>query len=216
LTQQQTSREAAFVKHLVSLHENENRAALAVLRRGLGKPLGSSAEVWRYVATWTRNLPNWRADCYYLVASLFALHPDSVWPESELHRRRRPPNLGDSFKRLEDQQHRGQPATADKGQDHASPMERRFVALLNCHWDDLDKHLRQAVSLLKSKEVPVNWAQLLRDIQGWDHDDHPVQRRWARAFWGSSTQDTGQGIPLTGQAPEDPQDNSESNDYTDQ
>jgi CRISPR system Cascade subunit CasB len=216
LTQQQTSREVAFVKYLVSLQERENRAALAALRRGLGKPPGTSAEVWRQVAPWTGGLPNWRADCYCLMACLFGLYPDSGWPETELHGRRSPPNLGDSFNRLEDEQRRGQSASADEGQDHASPVERRFVALLNCHQDDLDHHLRQAVSLLKSKDAPVDWAELLKDIQRWDNDDRLVQRRWARSFWGGRQRDDAGESALTGQSPEDPQDNSKSDDHTNQ
>jgi CRISPR system Cascade subunit CasB len=95
-------------------------------------------------------------------------------------------------------------------------VERRFVALLNCHQDDLDHHLRQAVSLLKSKDAPVDWAELLKDIQRWDNDDRLVQRRWARAFWGGRQRDAAGESPLTGQSPEDPQDNSKSDDHTDQ
>ena len=64
-------------------------------------------------------------------------------------------------------------------------VERRFVALLNTHPDDLDDQLRQAVSFLHSKDVPVNWHQLLRDVCAWGHPERYVQRRWAGAFWGA-------------------------------
>jgi CRISPR system Cascade subunit CasB len=62
--------------------------------------------------------------------------------------------------------------------------------LLAAHPDDLDFHLRQAVSFLKSRDVPVNWHQLLSDVLAWGHPERYVQRRWARAFWGRSTQHT--------------------------
>ena len=63
-------------------------------------------------------------------------------------------------------------------------IERRFVALLAAHPDDLDFYLRQAVSFLRSKEVPVNWQQLLSDVLAWSHPERYVQKAWARAFWG--------------------------------
>ena len=66
-------------------------------------------------------------------------------------------------------------------------LERRFTALLAAHPDDLPDYLRQAVSFLKSKDVPINWNQLLWDLQDWDKREDPkysVQKKWARAFWG--------------------------------
>ncbi len=69
-----------------------------------------------------------------------------------------------------------------KGGDQTA-IERRFTAMLNAHPDDLPDYLRQAVSFLKSKEVAINWAQLLRDLQAWGHPDKYVQKRWADEFW---------------------------------
>ena len=65
--------------------------------------------------------------------------------------------------------------------------EKRFVALLNCHQEDLPDHLRHAVSLLRSKEIPIDWARLLRDLRWWHREDKRVQRDWARAFWGRTS-----------------------------
>lgn len=75
-------------------------------------------------------------------------------------------------------------ATRSRGEGGEPGVERRFVALLNCHRDDLPAHLRHAVGLLKSKEIPVDWAELLHDILRWDSESRSVQRAWARAFWG--------------------------------
>src|SRR5262249_54428628 len=50
-------------------------------------------------------------------------------------------------------------------------IEKRFVALLNCHEDDLAEHLRHAIGLLRSKEIPVDWIQLLKDLRNWNHPD---------------------------------------------
>jgi CRISPR system Cascade subunit CasB len=61
--------------------------------------------------------------------------------------------------------------------------EKRLVALMNSHLDDLPKHLQHIVSLLKSKDIPINWSQLLSDVQNWQREDREIQRRWARGFW---------------------------------
>jgi CRISPR system Cascade subunit CasB len=70
-------------------------------------------------------------------------------------------------------------------------MEARFVALLNAHPDDLDDHLRHAVSLLKAYERPLDWFRLFDDLLRWDHPDGHVQLRWARDFYRSNAGETG-------------------------
>ncbi len=156
-----------FISHLESLRED--RGALAALRRGLGQPPGTVADMYRYVVPWLPDdAPRWQEDAYYLVAALFAFHP----AEGGMG------NLGDHFARPRD----------PHGDNTA--IERRFTALLAAHPDDLPYYLRQAVSFLRSKEVPVNWDQLLSDIMAWGHPDRYVQKSWARAFWGRPAEET--------------------------
>jgi CRISPR type I-E-associated protein CasB/Cse2 len=71
----------------------------------------------------------------------------------------------------------------DKWKDAERRTEKRLVTLLNCHQDDLPDHLRHTIGLLKSKEIPINWLQLLNDVQNWQRESRDVQRRWARQFW---------------------------------
>ncbi len=166
----QSGRGEQFISYLKELADDENRAALAALRRCLGKSPGEAAEAHRYVLRF--NPEPWNEWAYYLVAGLFALHPES-WPQKES--KSRLTNLGASF------------AWMKTKADNDSSIERRFVALLDSHADDLSEHLRHAISLLKSKEIPVDWLQLLRDLRSWNHEDRFVQRNWARAFWGTNT-----------------------------
>ena len=171
---QMTREPNAFIRRLQELATNQDRGALAALRRGLGRPPGAAAEMFRYVEPW---LPERRsADqeaAYYLIASLFALHPKSV-SEGNLGQ-----HLASIRSKGKDDEDKG-----DEDKDDA--LERRFSALLAAHPDDLPNYLRQAVSMLKSKETPINWDQLLRDVQAWDAPDRRVQKAWARAFWGKS------------------------------
>lgn len=169
-----------FIQDLEKLADDRNgkkpdRAALAALRRGLGKSPGEVSEVHRYIVPYISHLNDFnykQADCYYLVASLFALHQIS-WQGDEKFDYKR--NLGASFAKLQ--------ASSDGNES----TEKRFVALLNSHQEDLANHLRHAVSLLKSKEIGIDWLQLLKDLQRWDNDDRRVQRDWAKAFWSSTS-----------------------------
>lgn len=166
-TAPEPSREERFITHLNSLRTDSQRgtAAMAALRRGLGRPPGSAAEMHRYLVPALGNAEGWWADARYLVASLYAYwhqgHSDHVPSTSA--------NFGASFARLKDE---------------SDSIEKRFEALLNSHVDDLPQHLRHAVGLLKGKDVSVSWAQLLYDVSHWDSETRFVQRNWAKGFWG--------------------------------
>jgi CRISPR system Cascade subunit CasB len=67
------SREERFVTYLEQLEHAEDRAALAALRRSLGKSPGEASEAHRYVLRF--NPPVREEETYYLIGALFALHP---------------------------------------------------------------------------------------------------------------------------------------------
>ena len=149
-----------YITFLLSL--KENRGALAALRRGLGRTPGTTPEMYPYIVPWLPDKVSAQMEAaYYLTAALFAYHPVNTLSG----------NLGDHLR-----------ATINGGGNEQA-TERRFVALLQCHPDDLPGHLRHAVSYLKSKEQPVNWQQLFEDLLKWDHPQRFVQKRWAGSFW---------------------------------
>ena len=149
-----------LVVWLEKLRDREDRAALAKLRRGLGKRMGTP-EMYPYVVPF---LPKERRneDLYFLVASLFALHPDAA-PRGR--------GMGEVFRKI-------------GGGDASESIEKRFVHLLSAHREDVADTLRQAVSLAKSKDVAVDYHQLMADLLRWDHPDRYVQLRWAKDYWG--------------------------------
>lgn len=158
-----------FITYLDSLRDD--RGALAALRRGLGQPPGTAREMYPYVVRWLpAEISATREAAYYLIAALFAYHPDPGGSG----------NLGQAFRR-----------TLDPGGDNTA-TERRFTALLTAHSDDLPFYLRQAISYLKSTAppVPVDWNQLFTDVLAWGHPAGYVQKQWARAFWGRAADDT--------------------------
>ena len=151
-------REEAFVEHLQRLAQEQDRAALAALRSGLAQPDCVAAAMHPHVVPFLADQRDWDDWRFYLVGALFAWHPRSAGTR----------NLGESFRAIS---------------DLSESVEARLIALLNAHRDDVPSHLRQAIGLLRSKDVPVNWARLLRDLGAWDHPDRWVQRAWARRFY---------------------------------
>ena len=104
-------------------------------------------ELYPYVVPYTQGL-QYTSDenAYYIIASLVGLYPTPSWQRSD---GKQLTNLGASLALLKD--------------DSGDSLGKRFVALLNAHADDLPEHLRHTISLLKSKDKPVNWLRLLRD-----------------------------------------------------
>jgi len=156
-----------FIARLESLVKKEDRGALATLRRGLSKDV--PFEVYRFMP-FTRN--RWQEDTALIIGPLFAYwHQGEDKPKSSGEKQ----NLGASIRTLVRER--------ENWEDAMKSIERRFGAMLNCHADDLRHHLRHAVSLLRSKDVSVNWRLLCDHVQQWDHPDRWVQREWARSFW---------------------------------
>jgi CRISPR system Cascade subunit CasB len=162
------------LRALAEPEERADRAALAALRRGLGKRPGEAPEMFPVLIPLLPygRLRQWDERCAYTIAALFAMHPVS-WDDAEDGRWRR--NLGASLRRLRE-------ATDSDG------PERRMTALLNSDGDNLPEHLRGIVALLRGKDVPVDWQQLAYDLRDWGRSDRRVQRRWAEAFWGQAEQ----------------------------
>lgn len=170
-----------FIGYLLNLAKeaHEDRGALADLRSGLGKEPGQMVRVHRHVVPYLTG-KSYDDRWYYLTATLFGMHPKHKEPtehESNGKKWKEVWTIGRAFRPL------AFPPTEPK----KDSMEARFVALLNAHADDLDDHLRHAVSLLKASEQPLDWFRLFQDLLNWDRPDGRVQLRWARDFYRSDS-----------------------------
>ena len=142
---------------------------LAFLRHGLGKSFGESAQRDGWVLdTLQKSQPSEEEgfdlsetdiDWACCVASLFASH--RIFTQDR---------FAAAFRRLW------------KERDETATVARRFAVLLECDPRDLATHLRHAVSLLKTDEIGLDWANLLFDLARWNDPDRRVQRRWSRDF----------------------------------
>jgi CRISPR system Cascade subunit CasB len=166
-----------YLEELAARQENgdsDARAALARLRRSLGRWPTDSLDVARYVAHYLPADPRTARDraresAAYLIAGLFAYHPVS-WQSEDPKART---SFGASFRQL----------TEGKTEDQRQAIDRRFEVLLACHDEELPFHLRRAIALLKSADVPVDWRRLVRHVAAWNHPDRYVQLAWARHYW---------------------------------
>lgn len=163
-----------LIHKLESLREADDRATLASLRRGMGQPPGSVLETSRIVERiLDEDDREYVRVPLYVIAPLFAYHPASESGD------RWRSNMGSHFRKL-----------AGEGEEPPTNVERRFMALLASEPGDLSDTLRQAISLLKSKDVPVNWLNLFNDVQAWldrrsegEAKRQEVRLRWSRSFW---------------------------------
>lgn len=168
-------RENPFVASLERLYRENDRAALAKLRRGLGKK-GGTPEMYRYVVPYLpRETKPSVIERYFLIASLFASHPEPA---------HRSASIGKSFRTMKQE---------------SPSVEKRFETLLSANIEDIGGHLRQAVSLAKSKNVPIDFHRLFEDLGKWHYSDRRVQRQWALDFWGYEKENTETETDLKGE-----------------
>jgi len=158
-----SARDLRFIAYLERLASSGPRGALADLAAELGKRPGTSPRTVRWLARWTAHVSEAERVRHHLVAALFAAHPAGTDGG----------NLGLTMARI----------ASRRGLTPS--FERRCVALLEAYAEDVGEHLRHLVYLARAADVPLNWAQLLADLRGWDDPLGRVQARWARSFWAS-------------------------------
>jgi CRISPR system Cascade subunit CasB len=146
-----------FIQRLYDLAAREDRAALAELRRSFSNPLAALPYVVPFLP---KDAPRREETALSLVAGLFALHPE-----------------------------RGHVSLAKALSIIAKDSESvalRFRALLNADAEDLPTHLRHAVSLVRSRDLAIDYDDLLAAVRWWGSESKNRQRAWARDFWGTT------------------------------
>ncbi len=64
-------------------------------------------------------------------------------------------------------------------------VDRRVAILIDSDRDELPFRLRQAVHFVATHRRPINWSLLLWDLLVWEHPNRPVQKAWARTYFGN-------------------------------
>lgn len=162
-----SERAERFVQHLAAL-QGENPGAMAALRRSQAFAPGTHAPAFPFVERFVGSeCPAWDAWrlALYVVAGLFARHPLQESCSFAAA-------FGDLMRERE-----------------SKSIEKRFIALLEADAENVAYYLRQAVSLLASEQVGIDYVQLLDDLAVWMNphaDTDRIRQRWARDFYRKS------------------------------
>ncbi len=163
--------QSSFVEHLEQFRDQHETAVLACLRRGLGKRMGTPAMYPLVVPFLPKSVED--QELYFLVASLFALHPAPA-PRGR--------SLGAVLRMIAT-------ARTTRAGTRRKSIENRFVHLLQADTEEVRGMLRQVVSLAKSEGVGIDYHRLLSDLHQWEHPTGFVQHGWASDFWGRSEEE---------------------------
>ncbi|WP_051196399.1 type I-E CRISPR-associated protein Cse2/CasB [Jonesia quinghaiensis] len=168
-----------------SAHSSTSRGTLAALRRAAGKRPGETPEIWDITMSglaeydqnpWVRRLqrsapeaPTPHESAAHIVLCLYATHQQSQ--ANNMNDPNTP--LGRAIQRLH--------ATGRE----SGGLNKRFTALATSQ--DIDEaafHLRGIVTLLRRQSIPLDYAQLARDLVNFQDPERrgQVLLRWSRDF----------------------------------
>jgi CRISPR system Cascade subunit CasB len=156
----------------VSDRVNRDNGAKADFKRALSGEPEHVLRVYPFVLPYVGKLSDFESEqqrqekqIWIPVACLSVYYPQPI------QKTEKPRNFGHSCRSLAT-------ATNSEGAD------RRFRALLDLVLSDIQSPLAALVRQMKSKDIAINYAQLLADLRQWEHPKQYIQDRWARAFWG--------------------------------
>lgn len=159
-----------FIDHLQQLAKS-NRGALAELRRSLTFAPGTVPRIFPYVEPFIasdEHPDSARRLAHYLVAGLYALHPQQQ---------------GVTLAKAMGALYRKQKLSPS--------TEGRFITLLESNAGTLAEPLRHCVTLLRTHNLAINYRTLLSDLTIWLNPTSPdpldiLRRRWASDFYSAA------------------------------
>jgi CRISPR system Cascade subunit CasB len=169
--------EKEFVDELVRAVEKD-RAAIASFKRAIGTSVGDSSEAMK---NFYKMLPypivgnRTKEEIYFMVATLFS------------YSKRNGELTFPAAMRIMKDQHL-----------LSASMVKRFRVLLDSKFDqdaygnlipgELGRRIKGLLGILKSNNINIDWAELLKDVLNWNHESRYVQKKWARTFFGGQSQ----------------------------
>ena len=179
---------AQQLHRLQALPDNQRRAELAKLRRGIGHAPGELPELWGSFLLGMpesfqgRSAPSAAEWAVYLALTLYAMHQ-----QGNDRLMNCPGNtLGRAVRQLAERNSAGQDWT------EASVL-RRFNALATADsMPEVSHHLRGMIQLLRREGIPLDYPQLAEDLYQYQFVDGApnVRLRWGRDLYASSTEKT--------------------------
>ncbi|CAO5183783.1 CRISPR system Cascade subunit CasB [Frankia sp. AiPs1] len=152
-------------------------AALAAIRRGLGKRPGDVPELWPYTVPIIGGYAQAEPAVFHAF-TLFAAHQQS----QSLPMHARGHSFGAACHRLA--------AAVTKGGGNADTVTRRFVAAGSANTvDAFAVHARGLVTLLRGQQITLDYRQFVLDAHSWTHRGRLTitRRRWGRDYYTART-----------------------------
>lgn len=157
--------------------EATTRAALAKLRRGIGREPGSVPELWEMtlgelpeVLLSKGDAPSRGEWAVHTALTLFALHQQGKDTQKESMCKEKM-SLGTAVRRL-----------ADRDPKHEEAVKRRFhAAAMSDSFETLSWRIRGLIQLLKANDIPLDYPALTEDLYWFQV---PAKRDAIRLTWG--------------------------------
>lgn len=166
-----------LMKLVQSSHNAAVAAALARLRRGIGKEPGSQPEIWDITLEGMPeelqgrgNQPSYAERAAHTALTLFALHQQGKsMREKCMYEQEQ--SLGKAMRIF-----------IHHDPDREQAVTRRFVATVTADsFSELTWHLRGLIQLLRTKDIPLDYPALAADLY---HFQFPGQQDHIRLQWG--------------------------------
>ncbi len=179
---------ARRLRWLRDLPEHPRKAALAHLRRGVGRIPGDLPELWgMFLDGMPEELksqngkPTSAEWAIYLALTLYALHQQGhVLPGDDMNQQG--VELGQAARRL-----------VSPGEDPAdSSIQKRLNALATApQMREIAQHLRGMIQLLRAAGIPLGYTQLAKDLFYLQFQDSAsrVRLRWGQDFYAIPAKD---------------------------
>ncbi len=158
------------------LRNKENRGVLATLRQGLIP--AKEMRAWPLLAPFGGIGQTPGARAVRTVAGLFASHPQNCFAG----------NLGDTCREFCNNTDEFPWIMVDNN-FAPGPVARKFSWMLAADAEEICGRVARIVLYAKSKGVPVNYAQLEKDLASWPR----AREAWARSFWAIGKTDSTEG-----------------------
>lgn len=162
-----------LARNFIERIEQLSTGQLAMLRRGCGARDSVEGRCpWLLGLIYSCACGNYEPTAF-LVASLLAQYKTV---DIRAGRHRADGNFGETWRRAIEKK-------------SSESIKRRFHIILDAEYDprtgegDLPYRLRQMVRYAASKDVGINWPQLLIDLRFWNQVGKRVQKEWARSFF---------------------------------
>ena len=172
---------------------NSTKAALANMRRGIGKIPGDIPELWGMLfenlddSMMSRNTekgPSWEEWALYISLTMFALHQQGKDIEKEcMHKPEE--SLGKAIRKLV------------KDEESENRVLRKFnVLATSIGMQEIQHHLRGIIQLLSANSVPLDYIKLAYDLYRWQTPDGPQQVRlqWGQDYYSKNTENNDESL----------------------